>query len=171
VRTPNDGREVIDAIQAILSRDLRGLERELNAYPDESTIWATSGSIDNSAGTLALHIAGNIQHFVGAVLGGSGYVRDRVAEFNSRDVPKTELERELAAALQTVESVFPTLTPEQLAAPFPVEIGGRRVRTADFLAHLAAHLAYHLGQVDYHRRIIAGGAPIDSVSPSELRTP
>jgi uncharacterized damage-inducible protein DinB len=160
---------MIEAVQTVLSRDLRALVRQLHAYPDEALIWQTTGSISNSAGTLALHVAGNIQHFVGAALGESGYVRDRVAEFNSRDLPREHLERELAAALVAVETVLPSLTQQQLDAAFPVEIAGRRVRTADFLAHLVAHLSYHLGQVDYHRRLLAGGAPVDSVSPSELR--
>jgi uncharacterized damage-inducible protein DinB len=156
------------AVQTILSRDLRGMQAELRAYADEEQIWEVRPGLTNAAGTLALHAAGNLRHFVGAVLGGSGYVRDRDAEFSRRDASRAEIERELDAAVRTVESVVPSLTDEQLERPFPIPLAGREVRTSDFLAHLVAHLAYHLGQVDYHRRLVTGGPAIGVVSPAEL---
>jgi len=57
----------------ILVRDLNAVRRELEAYPDEQSVWALPPGVTNSGGTLAMHIAGNVQHFIGAVLGGSGY--------------------------------------------------------------------------------------------------
>jgi uncharacterized damage-inducible protein DinB len=156
------------SVRALLLRDLRGLRRELEAYPDDASVWALAPGISNAAGTLVLHVVGNLRHFLGAVLGRSGYVRDRDAEFSRRDVTRGELERELEAAIRTVESVLPALTEEDLARTYPVPVGGRQVRTADFLVHLVAHLDYHLGQVDYHRRMTTGGAAIDTVSPAEL---
>src|SRR5207244_10417693 len=90
-------------IAAIMSRDLRALRREIEAYRDERDLWRGAPGISNCGGTLALHLAGNIQFFVGTVLGATGYVRDRDAEFGRRDVPRTELLREIDAALAAVE--------------------------------------------------------------------
>lgn len=157
----------LPSIAAILDRDLRALKREVEAYPDERDLWAQVPGISNVAGTLALHLAGNLQYYVGAVLGGSGYVRDRPAEFARRDVPRSELLREIEAARSTVaRALVGTIDPE---AEFPESIAGKRVRTGDYLVHLATHFAYHLGQLDYHRRIVTGhDKGVDAMRPTEL---
>ncbi len=156
-------------LTAILTRELRALARELQAYPDDEALWRTLPGMPNSAGTLALHLAGNLQHYIGARLGGSGYQRDRGAEFARRHVPRQSLLEEIGRAIAAVESTVPGLGAEVLEADFPELVGGRRVRTDDFLLHLAAHLAWHLGQVDYHRRAVTGEAgAIGAVAPSEL---
>lgn len=157
-----------EAVRALLLRDLRALQRELDAYPDDEHLWKLAPGIANSAGTLALHIAGNLRHFLGAVLGGSGYVRDRDAEFSRRDLDRDELRREIEAAMRTVETTLSTLTREQLDASYPVPLAGRRVRTSDFLVHLVSHLDYHLGQIDYHRRLLTSGGTVETISPAGL---
>src|SRR3989442_12385174 len=86
-------------IAAILRRDLGALRREIEAYADERDIWRVAPGISNCAGTLALHLGGNIQFFVGAVLAGTGYVRDRGAEFARRDGPPAELLPEIDPAV------------------------------------------------------------------------
>ncbi|HEX2719050.1 MAG TPA: hypothetical protein VHM67_15380, partial [Gemmatimonadaceae bacterium] len=85
-------------IQHILTRELLALRRGIEAYPDDASVWRPMPGIANVGGTLALHIAGNLQHFIGAVLGGTGYVRDRDAEFARRDVSRDEILREIDAA-------------------------------------------------------------------------
>ena len=121
--------------------------------------------------TLALHLAGNIRHFVGAVLGGTGYIRDRDAEFSRRDVPRAGLLEEVEAARRDVETILPRLTDAVLAREYPMAVAGKRINTADFLLHTATHFSYHLGQVDYYRRAVAGSATgIGAVSPGELAT-
>lgn len=160
-----------ELIGGVLVRDIRALRRELDAYPDEASLWKTTATIPNSAGTLALHLAGNLRHYVGGLLGGSAYVRDRDAEFSRRGVPRAELLADLEAAEREVASATARLTDAQMAAPFPQAVAGKRFSTADMLIHLATHLTYHLGQIDYHRRLVAGNAAsIGAVSPSELRT-
>lgn len=160
-----------ELIGAVLTRDLRAVKRELEAYPSEADVWRLTSSIPNSAGTLALHLAGNIRHFVGGVLGGTGYVRDRKAEFADRDVPRAELLRRLDAAIADVGSTMTKLTDAQMAATFPEPVAGKLVSTADMLIHLAVHLTFHLGQIDYHRRLVAGNAAsVGAVSPAELRS-
>ncbi|HSA56795.1 MAG TPA: DUF664 domain-containing protein [Gemmatimonadaceae bacterium] len=156
-------------VAALLSRELRTLQRELEAYPSDALVWTAHGGLPNTAGTLALHAAGNLQHFVGAVLGQTGYVRNRDAEFSRRDVPRAELLRELGTAIEVVERVLVALSESALEGWYPLPVANRRVRTDEFLVHLAAHLAYHVGQADYHRRAVTGDkGGVNAVAPAEL---
>jgi len=140
----------------LLRRDLRCLAREVALFPDDLTLWHTVPGIANSAGNLALHVAGNLQHFVGAVLGGSGYVRQREQEFAQRKGTRAEVAAALEAALAEVERTLAVLEPAALGAAFPVSVAGVQPPTGRFLLHLAAHLAFHLGQVGYLRRALTG---------------
>jgi len=141
---------------ALLGRDLGAIRRELEAYADEAVIWAPVPGIPNSAGVLTRHIAGNLQHYVGAVLGRSGYVRDRDAEFNAPPWPRPRLMTALRATEEAVASVLPSLTPEQLASRYPEPVAECQLETGDFLCHLAVHCGFHLGQIGYHRRAATG---------------
>src|SRR4051794_7610109 len=89
-------------IASVLARDIRMLRREVEAYPNEAQLWQMVPGISNSAGTLALHLAGNIQHYVGKHLGGSSYIRDRPAEFSRRDAPRAEILEQISAAERAV---------------------------------------------------------------------
>lgn len=156
-------------LAAIVRRELRALERELSAYETDDQVWALPAGLPNSAGTLALHAAGNLQGFVGAVLGGSGYVRDRDGEFSRRGVSRTELIDGLRRADAAVQAALEALPPARLTEEYPLAVANRRLNTGEFLLHLATHLAYHLGQVDYHRRMVTGDAKgVGAVSPAEL---
>ena len=137
----------------LLARELRALQREVEAYMDDSDLWRVSPGISNSAGTLVLHLAGNLQHFIGAVLGNTGYVRDRDAEFTVRRLSKEQLVAEIKTAEQAVDTVLSRIPPDVLEMSYPLPVGGRTLRTADFLLHLVSHVGYHLGQIDYHRRM------------------
>lgn len=162
----------LDALDAILQRELRALARELEAYPDDAAVWREVPGITNTAGTLALHLAGNLQHYVGAVLGGSAYVRDRAAEFSRRDATRAELLEGIAAAAAVVHATLARLEAERLPEPFPEEVAGVRPPTDAMLIHLACHLAYHLGQVDYHRRAVTGSAAaVGALATKELVSP
>lgn len=157
------------ALAAVIDRELRTLERELQAYRSDDEVWALPPGLPNSAGTLALHAAGNLLHFVGAVLGGTAYRRDRDAEFQRRGVPRAELTAGLREAGRVVRETLAGLAPSRLAEPYPLPVLNRRQVTGEFLLHLATHLAYHAGQVDYHRRIVTGNAAgVGAVSPAEL---
>jgi hypothetical protein len=167
--SPAGATGAVGSVGAILARDLRALRRELEAYPTDEAVWQAVPGLPNSAGTLGLHAAGNLLHFVGAVLGDTGYVRNRDAEFARRGVPRDEIRAELTAAIGVVERVVPTLTPAVVDDWYPLAVANRRVRTGEFLVHLATHLAYHLGQVDYHRRVVTGdGKGVGAVAPGEL---
>jgi uncharacterized damage-inducible protein DinB len=137
-------------------RELGAVRRSVEAYPDEASLWRLPAGLPNAGGTLVLHIAGNLRYYVGAVLGGSGYVRDRDAEFARRDVPRDALLAEIDAASDAVERALAALPDDGLDAVYPEPVGGRELTTRDLLVHLASHLAYHLGQLDYHRRAVTG---------------
>jgi hypothetical protein len=156
-------------VAGLLARELRTLERELEAYPTEAQIWEAHPALPNTAGTLALHAAGNLLHFIGAILGGTGYVRDRDAEFNRRGVGRDELLAGLRTAREVVTTALPAVPASRLDEWYPLPVASRRVRTGEFLVHLTTHLAYHVGQVDYHRRITtADPKGVGAVSPTEL---
>jgi Protein of unknown function (DUF664) len=156
-------------VQTVLLRELAAVRRSVEAYPDDASIWRLPPGLPNAGGTLALHVAGNLQHYVGAVLGGTGYVRDRDAEFSRRDVPRDELLAELDAASDAVERTLAALPDDGLLGVYPERFAGRAFQTGDFLVHLASHLAYHLGQLDYHRRSITGDrASIGAVPLADL---
>jgi hypothetical protein len=140
----------------ILTRELRAWQRELEAYPDERQIWALPPGAVNSAGTLTLHVSGSLLHLIGAQLGETGYVRNRDAEFADRDVPRTQLVRQLEQTIAMIDRVMGSLESGVLDRQFPIPVGGRVLPTRMLLIHLCGHLSYHLGQVDYHRRLITG---------------
>jgi hypothetical protein len=140
----------------ILDRDLGRLGEQIDSYPTEESLWAVSGSIENSAGTLALHLVGNLEHFVGGVLGSTGFVRDREAEFADRNVPRHALHARIEACRAHVTRTLVAMSDDEVLAPYPGEsprgLGDETAHT--FLLHLAAHFSWHLGQIDYHRRLV-----------------
>jgi hypothetical protein len=140
----------------VFGRDLDALAGEIGSYPDEESTWRVGGTIKNSAATLALHLTGNLEHFVGGALGGTGYVRDRDAEFSARGLPRAEILGRIAHCQETVLSTLARLSDEEIKAPYP-GVAPPHMKGASthlFLVYLASHLAWHLGQVDYHRRIL-----------------
>jgi len=142
------------SIQKLLIRDLDKLSSELSLYQDEKLMWKLQGEIKNPAGNLCLHLCGNLQFYIGSVLGNTGYVRNRDNEFALRNIAKEELLNEIARAKKAVEETLPRLTESQLHTNYPVDVFGYPMTTGFFLIHLSAHLGYHLGQVNYHRRLV-----------------
>jgi len=145
---------MITILVQLFIRDLEKLKTEISSFKDEKNIWKISGDIKNSAGNLCLHLCGNLQHFIGAVLGNSGYVRNRDAEFSRKNVPLKELLSEIENTTRAVEKTLKELKEEKLQEIFPSNVFGDNMTTGFFLTHLATHLNYHLGQVNYHRRLV-----------------
>jgi hypothetical protein len=148
--------DLIPILRIQIIRELEGFVREIEAFPDDASVWAVAPGVTNSAGTLALHVAGNLQHFVGHVLGGSAYVRDRPREFEHRGSSRAELVAELRAAGDAVTDALSRMSPAQLDVDYPLIHAGHTFNTAQFLVHLGAHLALHLGQAGYLRRVVTG---------------
>ena len=147
---------MIKSVLTVLARDLATVAQEVELYPTDAALWTRLEGLGNPGGNLVLHLAGNLQHFIGAQLGDTGYVRDRDAEFTRRDLTRAELLEELARAAEAVARTLGGLDPARLAEPYPLPMIGRSVGTGVFLVHLCAHLAYHLGQLDAHRRLAGG---------------
>ena len=145
---------VTTALVELFNRDLDALKKEINSYSNESILWVTKSDIKNSPGNLCLHICGNLQHFIGSVLGNTGYVRNRDAEFNKKNVPKNELLISIDTTKEVIQNVLESLSENQLEKDYPIDVFKKKMTTTFFLIHLAGHLNYHLGQINYHRRLL-----------------
>jgi hypothetical protein len=134
-------------------RDIRKMIEEVKLFQHEADLWRVQGSIKNSAGNLVLHIIGGTNHFFGATLAKTGYLRNRELEFSRKDVAKEELVAGLEALVPLVSTTLLALTPEQLDADYPLLFDGMKRSTAYITVQLLGHLDYHLGQVNYIRRM------------------
>ncbi len=146
---------MLNSLTELFTRDLGKLKDEINAYSDESKLWVTAKEINNSAGNLCLHLVGNLKHFLGATFANTGFVRDREAEFTQKDVPKAELVKGIAEAIAAVKTTLASLDEQNLAKPYPIDFFKKQGSTAFYLLHTSSHLNYHLGQINYHRRLLS----------------
>ena len=132
--------------------NLRDEVRQVAESLTEEQLWRKPLEPSNSVGHLILHLTGNLNHFVGACLGNTGYVREREREFTEGNVPsKAALLAGLDAAVATFRRVVSGLTPEQLAAPHPDERFGLVLNA---LTRLLTHFALHRGQMSYIVRLV-----------------
>ncbi|TGV00379.1 DinB family protein [Flavivirga rizhaonensis] len=138
----------------IFTRDLHKLKAEIMSYKQEENLWLLDKEIANSAGNLCLHIVGNLKHFVGAILGDLGYIRQRELEFSLKSIPRTELLQQVEEAVEVIENVLEKLSTEDLNKHYPIHVFNEPMTTEYFLVHLTTHLSYHSGQINYHRRLI-----------------
>jgi DinB superfamily len=138
----------------LFERDLHRLTQEIAAYATEKCLWELQTGIANPGGTLCLHLLGNLNEYVGSTLGHADFVRNRPEEFSLRDVPQAELLARLANLRTTVGETLIKLTEADLVKQYPVEVLGYPMTTGHFLIHLYGHLNYHLGQINYHRRLV-----------------
>lgn len=145
---------MIETLLNLYIRDIEKLKTEITLYKKEENLWKLSGEILNSTGNLCFHLCGNLQHFIGAVLGNSGYVRNRDAEFSRKDVPLKELVDEIELTVKIVEKTLKELNEDDLQKIYPINVFGYEMTTEYLLTHMAAHLTYHLGQINYYRRML-----------------
>ncbi|MDO5969683.1 DinB family protein [Flavivirga aquimarina] len=138
----------------VFTRDLNKLKIEIASYKNEANLWLLEKEITNSAGNLCLHIVGNLNHFIGAILGNSGYIRQRNLEFSTKNVLRAELLQQIDDTILLVENVLVKLLAEDLEKQYPVVVFKEPMTTEYFLVHLTTHLSYHLGQINYHRRLL-----------------
>ena len=135
-------------------RDLNKLKEEISLYKDEKLLWILKGEILNTPGNLCLHLTGNLKHFIGATLGSTGYVRDRDNEFALKNIPRKDLIADIENTTAIVLSTINKLNEADFEKIFPLEKHGKKVTTENMLIHLFGHFDYHLGQINYHRRLI-----------------
>ncbi|WP_303312672.1 DinB family protein [Hymenobacter sp. BT730] len=148
---------LVDTLKLLFDRDLQKLQEEIEAYPTEPALWCRAPGIRNSAGNLCLHVLGNLNTYIGAELGQTGYSRDRDREFSAQGIPRAELLAGIAATRRVVEEALTPLPDAQLATPYPEVVWQAPTSLGYLLVHLTTHLAYHLGQINYHRRLMDQG--------------
>ncbi|MGN6601441.1 MAG: DUF1572 family protein [Ginsengibacter sp.] len=141
-------------IADLYEKDLDKLIEELNLFKKEKDIWKTKGDVKNSAGNLVLHLIGNLNHFIGRTLGHTDFIRKREEEFSSKDIPREKLIEQISDVKEVIKNTLPTISEEDLKKEFPLKIGENVFTTETLLTFLLAHLNYHLGQVNYLRRIL-----------------
>lgn len=145
---------IIESLKSLYTRDLNKLKLEIESYQNEENLWKIDKNILNSAGNLVLHLIGNLNHYLGAILGNSGYIRNRELEFSLKNIPRTELIQQVEKTIEVVNSSLDKLSDEDVQKDYPVETLGYPMTTEYFLIHLFGHLGYHLGQINYHRRLL-----------------
>lgn len=141
-------------LKTLFLRDLNKLRKEIELYKEESKLWIIDKNIANSAGNLCLHLIGNLNTYIGKELGSTGYIRNRDLEFLQKDIPRAELLKKIDETILVVDKVLDTVTAQQLEEEYPVIVFTEKMTTGFFLVHLIAHLDYHLGQINYHRRLL-----------------
>jgi hypothetical protein len=144
---------LIETFKFLFNRDLLKLKQEIESYKDENKLWYVEKGISNSAGNLCLHLIGNLNHFIGATLGNTGYVRNRDLEFSQKNIPADELVKRINDTVVVIENAFSKLSDDILNEDFLLLYNNERVTTMLMLTHLLTHLGYHLGQINYFRRL------------------
>jgi uncharacterized damage-inducible protein DinB len=145
---------IIETVKKLFRRDLEKLKEEINLYKDEIKLWVIEEGIANSAGNLCLHLIGNLNTYIGAEIGKTGYIRNRELEFSLKNVTKKELIEKIESTIRMVESALDLLTEEELIKEYPLFVFAEKTSTGYLLVHLTVHLGYHLGQINYHRRLL-----------------
>ncbi|TDO20813.1 DinB family protein [Pedobacter duraquae] len=145
---------MIQTLTTLFNRDLQRLREEISLYRNETNIWKIADGISNSAGNLCLHLVGNLNTYIGKEIGKTGYIRNRELEFSLKDIPKTELLVKIDETTIVVLNALRNMQHEDLEKEFPVIVLDTKTSTEYMLVHLTTHLTYHLGQINYHRRLL-----------------
>jgi hypothetical protein len=140
--------------RVILERELKKLHDEVSAYTSEASLWKVSEGITNSGGNLAVHLVGNLKYYIGAVLGKEDYVRNKELEFSIKNVSKATILADIEGLFEPLKQIIDNLENEVIDGNYPSEIEGKTYPTELILHHTIAHFSYHLGQINYHRRIL-----------------
>lgn len=143
-----------DILKKLYHRDLNRLKNEINLYQQEENIWRVDKNIANSGGNLCLHLVGNLNTYIGAELGKTGYTRDRPLEFSAKDISRTILIQQIEDTIKMVEQVLDQISEADLKKEYPLLVFKEKTSTEYLLVHLTTHLTYHLGQINYHRRLL-----------------
>jgi hypothetical protein len=152
---------VASSLAHLFARDLARLAQQIEAFPDDITLWQVPAGITNPAGNLILHIEGNLREYIGRQLAGVPYLRDRPQEFSLRDICRENLLAKVKELELDIPSAIARLTDTQLEGEYPEVVFGRPLTVQQFLIHLYGHLNWHLGQIDSVRRVQTGQSAIE----------
>ena len=145
---------LIETLKILFNRDLKRVIKEIEEYNNEVDIWKIKGQINNSAGNICLHLVGNLKTYIGKELGKTNYIRNRELEFSSKNVPRQELIKKVENTIEIITQTLDNLNENILATEYPILVFDNKTSTEYLLIHLTTHLTYHLGQINYHRRLI-----------------
>ena len=145
---------IINTLKALFDRDLKRLITEIEQYKIEDDIWKVKGQINNSAGNLCLHLVGNLNTYIGKELGKTDYIRNRDLEFSSKGIPRQQLIQKVENTIEMINKTFDNFDENLLQTEYPILVFDEKTSTEYLLIHLTTHLAYHLGQINYHRRLM-----------------
>ncbi|WP_281225251.1 DinB family protein [Flavobacterium aquiphilum] len=145
---------MIETLKEIFNRDLKKLKFEIESYQNEDKIWYIEKEIANSAGNLCLHLIGNLNTYIGAQIGNTNYIRNRELEFSNKNVPKSALIIQIEETIQTINNSLNLMNDEDLKKEHSFSVFESKTSKGFLLTHLTTHLAYHLGQINYHRRLL-----------------
>ena len=145
---------MLQSLIKLFRRDLEKVKSELKAYSNEDSIWIIHKDVSNCTGNLALHLVGNLNHFIGATLGNTGYIRQRDLEFSQKNVSISKMTDMLDDTMSMIDNTLSNLTEEDLQKEYRRNPFEDYMTTEYFLLHLKSHLSYHLGQINYHRRLL-----------------
>ena len=135
-------------------RDIRKLIEEVNLFRNEEDLWRTRGSMKNSSGNLVLHIIGGLNHLIGATLAQTGYIRNRDQEFIIKDVERKYLVAQLEELIAMINKTLSAITEDRMDSDYPIFFDKPKASISYVLVQLLLHLNYHLGQVNYLRRVL-----------------
>jgi hypothetical protein len=150
-------------LAALFVRDLTRLGQEIDAFPDDGALWSTAPGVRNSAGNLVLHLEGNLRHYIGHHLGGVAYSRSRKQEFSQTGITREELRGRVETLSKMIPGIIAGLSDADWSRAFPEIVFSGPLSTSQFLIHLHGHFNYHLGQIDYLRRILTQGGAVDFI--------
>jgi uncharacterized damage-inducible protein DinB len=145
---------MVSDLTLLFERDITKLETEIAAFRNENNLWRSAPGVTNPAGNLCLHLVGNLRTYIGKNIGHIAYTRDRDAEFNLRNLPQSQLVAMVNDTSNIVTIALSRLTEKDLDERYTENVFDFEMTNGYFLAHLLGHLSYHLGQVNYLRRIL-----------------
>jgi uncharacterized damage-inducible protein DinB len=139
----------------LYSREIEKLKNEVLAFESDDLIWRTPDTQVISAGNQCLYIAGSLQHYIGNIIGDSGYIRNKEAEMKAKNISRERLLEEIENMRQVVVDTLEQVSKTELQKQFPTNEFEEPVSTEFFLIHLLRKLSYHLGQISLLRQLVS----------------
>jgi len=140
--------------QKFFRENLQSLHNEINSFEHEEDLWEIKGTIKNPPANIAMHMCGNLKHYIGHGIGNNGYIRNRDLEFSIKGLSKEQILNEINSTIEALDAVFEKLTYDDLLKNYEHDYYGENKKIAFVLSILSQHLGYHLGQINYYRRLI-----------------
>ena len=150
-------------LSLLFRRDLSRVIQQVDAFPDDESLWRKLPGITNPAGNLVLHLEGNLREYIGRQLGGLPYERARPLEFSSTALTKEDLLGRISELREKIPTVIAGLSPDELEKPYPEQVLEIPLTAQEFLIHIYGHLNWHLGELDYLRRALSGSGAMERI--------